>query len=66
MKIVHAKSYAGIDYTLCGDAYEEFDNNGDFVEEGVIAEVGQRVTCETCKSIIDYCHKFYKYIQPPD
>jgi len=64
-QLIHAEGATGNDCTLCGYAIEGLCLDGD--TENVVEPVarkGQRVTCEQCLTIIDYCHKFKGHIQP--
>lgn len=55
----HATSPVWSEYTLCGEAFDIADVEPDS-EVPVFARPGERVTCEVCIRIIDWC-KHHKY-----
>ena len=65
--IVHADSYCGLDYTLCGvDASnvlndgDEYDNDmasSETETEPCMSYTSEKITCPSCASLIRFCCK---------
>lgn len=47
------------EFTICGMAFDAHDS-GDAAEPIVVAEVGQMVTCPTCRDTIDHARTAFK------
>lgn len=68
-EVVHAQSLAASDYTLCGLAPEEKQDEDtiqydDSVGLHKTADGGDKITCASCLAIIAYCRSFKSNKQP--